>query len=203
MRYGILADVHGKSEALQKALRLLQDVDRIVFLGDVPGYRDIEGMPECLQALAAEGALAVRGNCDAYMLAHRRPPEIAAPLWDYYTAWPEEILEGDLLFVHGGPRDPLHERVNEEERAWRNFRARQFAICFHGHEHRVTAFASRDDGDVETVKLPETGLCTLEANRRYIIGVGSVGKPKDECRGSVVLFDAETRMLRVERFTID
>ncbi|MBM7865531.1 hypothetical protein GTO89_01895 [Heliobacterium gestii] len=203
MRYGILADVHGKPEALHKALRLLHGVDRILFLGDVPGYRDTEGLPECLQALADEGALGVRGNCDAYVLSHRRPPEIAPALWDYYADWPESIKEEGLLFVHGGPRDPIHERVDGEHAAWADFCIFDFDICFHGHEHRVTAFAYSDDGDVATVALPESGFYTLEANRRYIIGVGSVGKPKDDCRGSVILFDQGKRLLRVERFSIE
>ncbi|MBC9783199.1 metallophosphoesterase family protein [Heliobacterium chlorum] len=203
MRYGILADAHGHHKALEKALHLLNDVDRIIFLGDVPNYRNGDGFVECLEALYAEDAQGVQGNCDEYVvMQYTRPSELAAQIWNDYVAWPKEYRDGELLFVHGGPRDPLNERIGDEERAWKNFRAHEFKVCFHGHQHRVSCFAYHDD-DVAMIELQDNVPFVLDSATRYIIGVGSVGMPKDDQKGSMVLYDSLKGEVLVRRFTRD
>lgn len=201
MRYAIIADAHGRPNELSKALHLAESADRIVYLGDVPAYRNSNGLQECLEALLREDAWAVRGNCDAYVLRCQRPPEIGEEAWDYYASWPTEHREGNLLFLHGGPREPLEERIDGEEKAWRNFLAKNFFVCFHGHQHRVTCYEHLDN-NVRYIDLKEDKPLVLNADARYIIGVGSVGDPRDEWRGSIIFYDSNKREVSLQRFQL-
>ncbi|QGG47794.1 metallophosphoesterase family protein [Heliorestis convoluta] len=203
MRYGIISDIHGNVNALKNALNLLRDVDQIVFLGDVPNHRNGKGFQETLEILHRENVKAVRGNCDAYVLSQYRSGEIDESLWNFYASWPiEDRKDNEILWVHGGPRDPLGERIVDEERAWKNFHAQDFRICFHGHQHTVTCF-EYEQGDVRSISLQEGVAFYLHDHCRYIVGVGSVGDPRDSSRGSLVLYNQSTSEIVVKRLPID
>ncbi|MDD2422040.1 MAG: metallophosphoesterase family protein, partial [Heliobacteriaceae bacterium] len=153
MRYAIMADVHGRERELVKALQLTEPDDRIVFLGDVPDYRSKDGMLGCLMTLQQHKVRGIRGNCDNYVLNfYERPPEVDPAIWDFYRSWPEKYAEGEVLFVHGSPRNPLAERIDSVEKAWRNFQVGDFNVCFHGHRHRLTCFECLDQ-DVRLLPL--------------------------------------------------
>jgi len=62
MIYGFVTDVHGDLDGLRAALDTLAEADRLVFLGDVTGGREVE---ECLALLRSYSDLvAVPGNHD-------------------------------------------------------------------------------------------------------------------------------------------
>ncbi|KAB2954575.1 metallophosphoesterase family protein [Heliorestis acidaminivorans] len=202
MLYGIISDIHGKVKALHKALSLLKEVDQIIFLGDVPNYRDGAGFYETLEILHQEKVIAVRGNCDAYVLYNHRPEEVKEHLWDFYEAWPTERRIGeDILLLHGGPRDPLGERIHNEEQAWKNFNVQDFRVCFHGHQHTLTCFEYHE-GDVRQILLQDGQVFSLQKDCRYIVGVGSVGEPRDHKLGSFVLYDQDKEEIQVKRFSL-
>ena len=64
MRLAIISDVHANLEALQATLQEIsgQNVDRIVFLGDVVGYN--ADPADCVALIREGDALCVSGNHD-------------------------------------------------------------------------------------------------------------------------------------------
>src|SRR5688572_29786397 len=63
-RYGVISDIHGNLEALERALAWVdaRHVDRIVCTGDVVGY-NADG-DACIAVLAARGVETIAGNHD-------------------------------------------------------------------------------------------------------------------------------------------
>src|SRR3954471_6350052 len=66
--YGVVADIHGNSEALEAALTALErrGADRLLCLGDVVGYN--ADADRCAALLERRGALAIAGKQDLIAL---------------------------------------------------------------------------------------------------------------------------------------
>lgn len=68
MRYAVISDVHGRREAMVRALDLAREsgAERLALLGDYVGYMgsDPIGVVETAMFLEEEGALCLRGNHD-------------------------------------------------------------------------------------------------------------------------------------------
>jgi diadenosine tetraphosphatase ApaH/serine/threonine PP2A family protein phosphatase len=94
--------------------------------------------------------------------------------------------EGDVLFVHASPREPLYEYVLREDflddgfgpsqKAKDMFAAFQW-LCFCGHSHRPGVVGQ----DFQWVRPEELKDATHVLKRGYktLINVGSVGQPRD------------------------
>lgn len=59
MRAGVVSDIHGSYQHLQRALRAMGQIDLLIHAGD--GYRDLLKLRRELDSLAVQ---AVAGNCD-------------------------------------------------------------------------------------------------------------------------------------------
>lgn len=67
MRIGIISDIHGNSPALKAVLaELLDEVDQILFLGDLCGYYPF--VDECVSLWDEDRIVGVRGNHDQVLL---------------------------------------------------------------------------------------------------------------------------------------
>jgi predicted phosphodiesterase len=183
MRLAILSDIHSNLQALEKALRLIDQlkVDEIYCLGDIVGYG---GNPnECVALVRERCTKVVKGNHDLATVNRSLSdfhPEAAkiANAWTLkvltaehrsYLAWlPFRHVACDCTFVHAGPESPIDwEHISSVDAASRQFPHFSTSVCFVGHTH-VPGIISE-------------GLLTytLKRGMKFLINVGSVGQPRD------------------------
>lgn len=116
-----------------------------------------------------------------------------ASRWEYVERLAPRRLEGDVLYVHGSPLDPVFEYVLPDRfSAWAPDRIGTLLeavpwLAFCGHTHFPCAIASSLH-----CHYPQKGplLLSLDRRQRYIINVGSVGQSRDgDPRACYLLFD--------------
>ncbi len=210
----LISDIHGNLPALEAVLRDIEStgkVERIYCLGDVVGYGP---QPlECLDLVASRCKLILMGNHEHAVLygafgfhaaAKRaidwtRDTIIHSPqkkvLWELMENLPVKHEIGDVLLVHGSPRDPVMEYVLESD-LWEGADPKKmdeiFAgfrrLCFVGHSHRPGVF-TEDRCFLPANELAE-GFDISDA--RYVINIGSVGQPRDhDARACYALFSGD------------
>lgn len=199
----LISDIHGNLPALQAVfadIASLGSVDGVFCLGDVVGYG-----PEpiaCIDLVTARCKLYLMGNHEHALIhgplgfhpAARRaidwtkrvideqPPAKRAALWDLLRSLPHQHQLGEVLLVHGSPRDPVMEYVLESD-TWEGADPRKLDECFartprlafFGHTHRPGVFTS-DHCFLPASDLPD-GFRVDDG--KYLINVGSVGQPRD------------------------
>ena len=224
----LLSDIHGNLEALQAILEDVAEhqVEAVYCLGDTVGYGP--NPRECLE-IAMQWTVVLLGNMD--LAATFDPPDLGPSaiaanqslLWSKkelnaaipdresvsrrYTFLSERPLvhrEGDFLFVHGSPRNPLHEYVFPEDVYNNRKMERIFASfgqhCFNGHTHipgiivEGAGFSSPDELN---------GQHRFD-HRKTIVNVGSVGQPRDgDWRACYVLLDGDAARFRRVEYDIE
>ena len=116
---------------------------------------------------------------------------------------------GDLLFVHGSARDPLHEYVYPEDCLDLGKMQRVFAqvgrYCFQGHTHVPGIFIEQAPDDLYQFHSPEEIDYQHRLDgRKTLCNVGSVGQPRDgDWRACYVLLDGDTINFRRVEYDID
>lgn len=175
MRIGIFSDAHGDVQGIKRALAALKAAEKIFYLGDVHEF--VPTVPECIDLLQDYNVIAVKGNCDRH-----------AVIGDgngFYRAWlanlPKERTEGDMVYVHE-PKDPEY-----------SFGREKFHVCFCGHTHR--SFLITSEGRQQL--LP--GQVVLDKKQQYIIGIGSVSRPRAGESKAAALYETETGELELIR----
>ncbi len=220
MRLGIFSDVHANYEALSAVLEAYkrERIDIFYCLGDTVGYG---GSPnECVDIIRRLARLTILGNHDAavagrmdysyyYEAARHALDTHAAMLSPENMAWlkslpyKEKLPDVGVDLCHGSPV-----RIEEFEYIFAPEQARECLPIYEelgqltviGHSHLCKVFAL---GNSEVEELPAVDL-TLEANRKYIISVGSVGQPRDyDNRASYTVFDTTTRRFEFKRIEYD
>jgi diadenosine tetraphosphatase ApaH/serine/threonine PP2A family protein phosphatase len=225
----LISDLHANLEALEACFADLDSlgVERVACLGDVVGYG--ASPREVVELVRQRCAVCLLGNHDAALLDDREAlgfneralqavdfsrraldPEQERnwPIWD----WLGELVPAmavdpgddaeEIQLVHASPRDPLAEYLmpgmgRTPEKLQANFEAADHRLTFFGHTHHPGWFAEGDG----FVRAQEAGdELRLEAGRRYLINVGSVGQPRDgDPRLGYALYDGATvRWRRVE-----
>lgn len=216
MRYAVLSDIHGNLEALQAVLDdAAARTDALLCLGDVVGYGPD---PErCLDAVAARAVAMVGGNHE-HAVAGRLSLDWFNPYARAAAEWTSERLDddqrgylGDLplvveiadaTIVHASPARPeeWHYLVEAED-GFEAFPAFTSRLCFVGHSHRPAVWSLGSSGP----EYAPGGIdVRLEAGRRYIVNVGSVGQPRDrDPRAAYVVWDIEARRIEGRRVAYD
>jgi diadenosine tetraphosphatase ApaH/serine/threonine PP2A family protein phosphatase len=223
----ILSDIHGNLEALRA---VLADVGRypvrdIYCLGDVIGHGGPNPV-ECLE-LVMRRMLTLLGNhdfaafrdMDSYGSDSARKAlqwaaaQVQAPVpsegvgalrrW-FLDTLPRTWCEGDFLFVHGSPRNPLYEYVFPEdiynERKLRAIFALVDRYGFVGHTHVPGVFTE----DLQFLAPEEVDYVYRLDARKTLVNVGSVGQPRDgDPRACYVLLDGRTVRFRRVEYDID
>jgi diadenosine tetraphosphatase ApaH/serine/threonine PP2A family protein phosphatase len=217
----VLSDIHGNLEALGAVLADCdrQGVQGIYCLGDFIGYGP--NPCECLD-LATEWELTLCGNWDQCLLADPVGFGVVAyrsvtwtlaqmeykqrrPLYQAFVAGlPRTHQEGDFLFVHGSPRNPLNEYIFPEDVHNSKKMTRNFDLvgryCFTGHTH-VPGVFTEDWQFRSPVDL--RGVYRLTASKA-IINVGSVGQPRDaDCRACYAILDDDSVRFRRVEYNVD
>ena len=218
MRYAIVSDIHANLSAWNAVLADIrsQNVDVIVCLGDVVGYGPKAA--EVLEAVRAETDHFVMGNHDAAAVGmmdysifndHARQAiewtmtELSAEQKQFLSSVPLAIEAGDILFVHAEIAEPgRFDYIDGVEIAQENFNANEHFVTFVGHTHLPKMFEQSSD---KTVLELADEFSALDAEKRYIINVGSVGEPRnpDDLRARYVIYNIETREVDFRRVEFD
>jgi diadenosine tetraphosphatase ApaH/serine/threonine PP2A family protein phosphatase len=216
VRYAVLSDVHGNLEALRAVLADAEArTDDVVCLGDVVGYGADPG--PCVDLLGTRARALVAGNHEhavvgrmdlswfngyARAAAEWTREQIDPSCAAYLDALPLTATVGDATLVHASPHQP-HEwdYLVTEEDGLVAFTAFDTRICFVGHSHVPAMWSLGSSGpDYARGDLD----VTLDAGRRYIVNVGSVGQPRDrDVRASYAVWDVDARRITVRRVTYD
>ena len=216
MRYAILSDIHGNLEALDAVLaHAASRAEAVLVLGDVVGYG--ADPQACLERVAERAHAVIAGNHehgvagllpldwfnDRARLAvewtrRRLDPDHLA----WLSARPLILELDDATLVHASPDQPAEwEYLVSAEDGYDVFGAFATRLCFVGHSHRPGAWSVGSSGRAHEGGAREI---ELEAGRRYVINVGSVGQPRDrDPRASYALWDLEDRRVTIERVPYD
>jgi predicted phosphodiesterase len=210
MRYAILSDIHGNQLALERALAdaNLQRAEAILCLGDV-------GSDACLDRLRQAGAGLTFGNWEVsqwgylrqdnqawvrglspmlagegFLAVHAAPwwPEGLSTVEDFMNYILQQGVKWRVLFPYlDRDEDARWQAVAELEQADRS-------ILFHGHTHVQMAHRAGPRGRMVRLRQREF---TLDGRARYVVGVGSVGRPEDDLAPKYALYDDGTASVRL------
>jgi len=219
LRIGVVSDIHANLEALEVVLAVLDNegIDYLACLGDVVGYGAQPN--ECCDRIRELADVTVLGNHDAavcgrmdysyYRAAARHALDWhAGKLSAENMAWLEGLsyehkLDDEITFCHGSPLaleefeyifalDQMRDVVAHSED--------QARITFIGHSHLCKCFAFDAEGADEVLRT----RFDLEADRQYILTVGSVGQPRDyDNRACCAIYDTEARRFEYFRAEYD
>ncbi|MGL4943256.1 MAG: metallophosphoesterase family protein [Thermoguttaceae bacterium] len=199
MKQAIISDIHSNLEALSAVLARIDTlgVDQIVCLGDVVGYGP--NPLECIGLVRQRVKTCLLGNHDQAALfdpegfnsgAERaifwtreqleKPASSGSTgCWDFLGELPRSHREGDTIFVHGSPRNPLNEYVFLDDIYDERKMDRLFSIIpkysFQGHTHVPGVFTESR----EFFSPSEIDNKFVLADKKLMINVGSVGQPRD------------------------
>lgn len=205
--FAVISDIHANLEALDAVLADVarRGIGTVYCLGDVLGYGP--NPLECLDR-AAEWELTLLGNHDiaamfdpdgfsdsaaraifwhrARLESTHEPCADRERRWNFLAERPRSYREGDFLFVHGSPRNPLNEYLFPED----IYNARKMTrigelidrYCFCGHTHVPGVFVQTEGGPGawEFFAPAEVHDFWRFDGRKAVINAGSVGQPRDE-----------------------
>ncbi len=228
MKRAILSDIHANQAAFEAVLQDIENegVKEIYCLGDIIGYGP--DPKSCLE-LAIGFPLNLMGNHEEAVLFgafgfnpkakaaidwtrdqlnSTEPMEKKRDLWNFIGGLVRQHVEGEILYVHGSPRDPTREYIFYQDWQDRKKMDEVFAspsdiswkICFTGHTHYPGIFTQDQPYRFLEPKGVNNELKWDELTYRVIVNVGSVGQPRDGDRRAsyVILEDGKLHFKRVE-----
>jgi diadenosine tetraphosphatase ApaH/serine/threonine PP2A family protein phosphatase len=213
----ILSDIHSNLESFQAVLKDIshEQVDQVLFLGDVVGYAaDPDGCIEVLRGLAP---YMVAGNHDWAAVGltdtgYFNPMARAAVEWtagvitsDHAAFLKDLPLTKDLsgmMLVHATPYQPeAWDYIFSLDDAAQCFRHCDQQICFTGHSHYPISFVQDQEGNISVI---QNSTLTLLDACRYLINVGSVGQPRDgDPRAAYGIYKPEEATFSLKRVPYD
>jgi predicted phosphodiesterase len=212
MRYAILSDVHGRHQKLEAVLAnaYARGATRIISLGDVGG-------DDCLARLRQAEAMNVFGN---YEVSGWRRLTPTYRTW--VRSWPPILEEDGFLAVHAAPwwpdelstiedfgnwlkrtgkswRSLFPYLTDDEDFLWQALAELENAdktVLFHGHTHQQAIWQWGPSGRLRPVRA---STVDIREGYRYVVGVGSVGLPEDNCWAAYTLCDTEAGKIELIR----
>lgn len=211
-RTAVLSDVHANLEAIEAVLDDIakNGCDRICCLGDQIGYGPnprqtlriaIDRFDFTLMGNHEDGVLRqpVDFNWKAeastwwtkdQMRSPRHGTREGGRLWSFLEEMPRVVQEGDTLFVHASPLDPIREYVMPEACYNTDFMKHLFSkikrVAFNGHTHMPGIFTPNRPF------LPQSrivGPYPLQ-HGKFLVNVGSVGQSRDgDTRACYAIFN--------------
>ena len=201
--YAVISDIHANLEALTAVLADIDSkgIDEIICLGDVVGYGPDPEL--CLDRVRERCSQCLCGNHDYALLYGARDfnpvaeeavayhQELLVPRagasdtkiqrWEFLRGMMARYEKGDCLYVHGSPRNPIHEYILESDVRWGLERKLREAldktprICFIGHTHRPGVITEALD-----FLAPDSEGYRYEFGEgKALVNVGAVGQPRD------------------------
>jgi diadenosine tetraphosphatase ApaH/serine/threonine PP2A family protein phosphatase len=225
VKLALLSDLHANLRALEACLAHARaaGATQWALLGDLVGYGpEPAAVLDRVMALAAAGAIVVRGNHDE---AARQPPahgqtaEALSAAWTHAQLGPahQVFLAGlpltatcaDALLVHASAHEPRQwEYIDRPAMGRRCLDAAQaqwsLRRVFCGHVHEQQLYYRGADGK-PTAFAPVPGVpVPLAAHRSWLALVGSVGQPRDgDPRAMYALLDVAQARLAFHRIAYD
>lgn len=226
MKLALLSDVHANLRALRACMAHAQaaGATRFALLGDLVGYGAEPGaVVDEVMALAAQGAIVLRGNHDEAALTpptHAQTAEAATAAWthaqlspaqrEFIAALPLTAALGSAYFVHASAHEPAAwHYIDSARRAAQCLDAAvaqdtrvRHVFCGHVHEQRLYY---RGRGRELMPFEPVPGAPTMvPASRLWLATIGSVGQPRDgDPRAMYALFDTAQAKLTFHRVPYD
>jgi predicted phosphodiesterase len=226
VRQALISDVHGNLEALTAVMADIatQSIDQIACLGDVVGYGP--NPCECLDVVMSRCEFTIMGNHDQATLfdpegfnqvalraiywtrdALDRGTGTASQStkrWDFLGELPRWYQNGEILYVHGSPRDPTNEYVFPEtiydQKRMELLFDRLQKYCFQGHTHMPGIFTN----EPEFITPDDCGHEFPLGREKLMVNVGSVGQPRDEDpRSCYTIIDHSKKMVYFRRVQYD
>lgn len=226
MRQALISDIHGNLEALNAVMAdiQLQKVEHIVCLGDIVGYGP--NPCQCLDIVMQKCQMTILGNHDQAALfdpdgfnpiALRAiywtrdeldrgpgPASVINRRWDFLSELPKSHQAGEVLLVHGSPRDATNEYVFPEtiydQARMQALFDRVTRLSFQGHTHMPGIFTTFG----EFITPDDCDYCFAIGTEKLMINVGSVGQPRDEDpRPCYVIFDDQREEVEFRRVEYD
>lgn len=216
MRYAVLSDIHGNLEALRAVLAdAASRSDGVFCLGDVVGYG--ADPDACVEIVAERAQVWAAGNHDYGVaglvgLDWFNRYARAACVWtrdrlddDHRRYLGERPLVGavdDATLVHASPVHPEEwDYLVEPGDGYAAFASFATRLCFVGHSHVPAVWSLGSSGPDYRSGPAEIAL---EAGRRYIVNVGSVGQPRDrDPRAAYAVWDLEGGCVSIRRVPYD
>jgi predicted phosphodiesterase len=201
VKRAIISDVHANFEALQAVLAHIrtQHVDETYCLGDIIGYGPnpcecldlvIDSCNICLLGNHDQGALfdpeGFNSGAERAIFWTRQQLENARGSraqsdrrWEFLGELPRVQRDGDWLYVHGSPRNPVNEYVFPEDIYNQKKMEKLFSLiqrgCFQGHTHVPGVFTESRN----FLTPEETDYVYEIGDQKFMVNVGSVGQPRD------------------------
>jgi diadenosine tetraphosphatase ApaH/serine/threonine PP2A family protein phosphatase len=188
MKFAVVSDIHSNWQALEAVLADMPHVDEVLCLGDVVGYG--ANPNQCLDLVREKGWPTLVGNhdraCtdvdilewfneDAARAIEWTVGRLGADRLGWLAALPDtNEIGGEVLLVHGSPRDHIYEYILDAPTAEANLALIDGQVCFHGHTHVPGIF--RHEGG-RLVHEYEVGTFKLSSSE--LVNPGSVGQPRD------------------------
>jgi len=215
MRYALISDIHGNTEALRSVFEDIENqrVDKVLCLGDIVGY-GAEPV-ECLREIRSRRIEAALGNHDSAAIGD-------TPM-DYFNEYAREAIlwtakrlrEIDRKYLASLPLTRDYEMFSvvhaslENPHGWgyvmdslsaRNcFSLLDRRVCFIGHSHVPLVFTEK--GAIGYSREREVDL---RKGTRYIINIGSVGQPRDgDPRAGYCVCDTAEMRAEIRRVPYD
>ena len=217
-KYAVISDLHSNVEALTNVLADIesQGIKDIICLGDVVGYGACP--EECIDALVQRSIPCVRGNHDECAVTDgdeewgMREEAREALRWtrdrlsqasiEWLGALPRRLQFFGTEMVHAScALWPEWDYVTDERSLIRHFLFQGLPVCFNGHTHVPLLGSHRAGSRPALTPLNNT---LLPRDQRVLIGVGSVGQPRDgDHRAGCVVFDPAKQTVRNLRIAYD
>ncbi len=218
MKYLIFSDIHSNLEAFEKMLSLkkVQEVDKLLFLGDLVGYgADPDKTIDLYKEL--KDTYAIRGNHDK-VISELESSSLFNPVAAFSAEWSKlhinkentqlllNLKKGPLVvdrfitICHGSTFDEDYYVFSMFE-AVESIKFMQTSIGFFGHTHFPIIYLLRNE-KIDVVPLNNNTKIKLDPNTRYLINPGSIGQPRDKNPNpSFVIFDSTKREIQFIRFS--
>ncbi len=217
MKLAVYSDVHGNMEALAAVLDDMkrEEPDAKIFLGDLVGYGPNPN--ECVDLVRGNADVVLAGNHDWAAVGLTDPSFFNPVAYESLTWTTENLTEenkaylktlspsgsyGDVQLAHSTPLKPEEWRyIVSLHEAMENYPALSRNVCFIGHSHQPIILEYADEANIIPI---HDMYMTLDANRKYIINVGSVGQPRDSNRDACYLvYDDKRRNAGYRRVEYD
>lgn len=216
MLFAIVSDLHANSVAWKAVLADLSAIkaDRIICLGDVVGYGpDPAGVLESVyrhvdafvignhDAVVAGKMSAETFNDHARRLVEWSAGRVSSKGRAFLGSQPLVLEAPGFVCTHGSLENPAaFNYILTPEEALGTFRATDRNLVFVGHTHLPGISVLGASGHPHMIPSQDF---ELEAGKRYIVNVGSVGDPRDEDpRASYCLYD-DSGIVRFRRVAFD
>lgn len=219
MRIAVLSDIHGNMDAFEKVLEDIERIrpDAVFSLGDNIGYGpEPERVIQTLMRLQIPSVLGnheLAANDPGFLewfnpLARRSLAmtfeRLSPESLGFIQQLPTHLSAHGLRMVHGFPPDSptLYMFQVESRQKHQILMSLPERVCLVGHMH-VLEIASGDRAGLSEVAFRE-GENALDADRAYLINIGSVGQPRDgDLRAKYVVWDAVRNTLDIRCVAYD